>query len=323
MSVSEWNAARNSARPAASRNQPEHHMSATRFHRVSSVSSCSSRASARSFARTCSSVSPGPSARPMRMATAAPMAVSRGSRSKSGKGDRTFPCTPTRWRLSEHVPRRGADQAVANAQSMVEEGQGPTGSERREPERQAAQLNGHRVDVYAVQASLCDRSPESCPVRLRDVRARRGTLANQRRFVRRGEVAAGGHEERAAAHRGIDDPQGHDPLGYGVLNERGERAADEVFGQRTRRVERSGGLAPVLSCRSRRRVLGQLEVEQPLVHAAELLDAEVAVGDALATCRFWACRARRQCEHRLPHGAVVQGPGRRRVARAPARRGDR
>ena len=211
---------------------------------------------------------------------------------EEGKVDRTFPCPPTRWWLSEHVPGRGANQAVANAESMVQKGQGPTGSERGEPERQAAQLDGHRVDVDAVQTSLCDRSPESCPVRLRDVRARRGTLANQRRFVRRGEVATGGHEESAAAHRGIDDPQVHDPLGYGVLNERGERAADEVFGQRTRRVERSGGLAPVLSCGSRRRVFGQLEVEQPLVHATELLDAEVPVCDALATWCSWACRNR-------------------------------
>ena len=56
----------------------------------------------------------------------------------------------------------------------------------------------------------------------------------------------------------------------------------------------------------------RVEIEQALVHAAELLDAEVAVGDALP---YPPRASRRQRQQRLPHRAIVErhAVGERRI----------
>ena len=125
----------------------------------------------------------------------------------------------------------------------------------------------------------------------------------------RGEKPAGGDEKRAAAHRRIDDPQLQDAIGRGVAHQRAERAAHQIVGDRLRRVE---ACRSPCARRSRarsddgcRRVDARLVVEQRFVDGAELLDAEIAIGDPLAA-RAVGSRPRRQRDDRPPRRLVVQ-----------------
>ena len=102
------------------------------------------------------------------------------------------------------------------------------------------------------------------------------------------------------------------------MRERRKRAPDEVFGQRSRRVKGAGRLAAFgANERDDRTRFGRdrgLEVQNALVHASELLDAEVRVGDSFhARLRL----PRRQRDERTSSRAVVkrQGVGERRVRR--------
>ena len=191
---------------------------------------------------------------------------------------------------------------------VIEKRQRPVGRERRQPQRQPRELDGHRVQVDAVQAPLGNRPPRRHALALAEIAAVVRTGPDERRFVRLGQIAARGHQERAAAHRRIDDAELQDALGRRVAHQRAERAANEVVGDRLRRVERAGGFSnagaadqpdreAIAACR-RSVVLkpARFVVEQRFVHRAELLDAEVAVRDAFAPGAIGR-RPRRQREH--------------------------
>ena len=64
-----------------------------------------------------------------------------------------------------------SEQAVADLEPVIEKAQRPIGRERRQPERQTRELDGHRVQVDAVQASLGDRSPDGDSVARRRCRS--------------------------------------------------------------------------------------------------------------------------------------------------------
>ncbi len=131
---------------------------------------------------------------------------------------------------------------------------------------------------------------------------------NQRGLVRVRQVVAGGDEERAASHRRIDDLQIQNSLGAGLVDERRERPSHEIVSERLGRVERSGRLS-----QDRAALQGDpsslfhagLVVEQRFVDGAELLDAQVAVGDAFAPGAIWrgTCGQR---EHRPADRQIVQ-----------------
>ena len=204
----------------------------------------------------------GPSARPAHAPSRAPAPACRWASSRA----RTAPAAPRAARSSivvvveqrqgasapraparvRRVPQVGeprAEQAVADLEVVIEKAQRPIGRQRREPERQPRELDGHRVQVDAVQASLGDRSPDGDPVRVADVARVAAAGANERGLVRGREIPAGGDEKRAAAHRRIDHAQLQDAFGRRVAHERCERPPDEVVGDRLRRVERPGRLA--------------------------------------------------------------------------------
>ena len=150
-----------------------------------------------------------------------------------------------------------------------------------------------------------DRPAELGALAVGDVFARESAFAYERSLIRRGQVPACGDEEGAAAHGRIEDAQREDRLGRRVVDERRERAAHEVLGQRPRRVEGTGRFAAFRADERawRSSEAGRIEVEETLVHAAELLDAEIAIGDAFESS---ASLPRRQGQHGLSHDAIVE-----------------
>jgi hypothetical protein len=115
-------------------NHGAHQRSAIRFHRDKAAARAVRAAKARSFARTCSSVSLGivssenRTGRASRNATRTVPSSNSGSRCSAGArrpGDR--------WMPEVGEPR--AEQAVADLEPMIEEAQRPVGSQRREPQR--------------------------------------------------------------------------------------------------------------------------------------------------------------------------------------------
>ena len=134
--------------------------------------------------------------------------------------------------------------------------------------------------------------------------------ADERCLVRIGEIAARGHEKRAAAHRGIDHAEMKDSIGRCIADERPQRAANQVLGERLRGVKRAGRLSNTRSgFEGNRHVAGRtvssldpwLVIEQRFVNGAQLLDTKVAVGD------------------RFPPGAIGRGTCRQRQHGASGR----
>jgi len=90
------------------------------------------------------------------------------------------------------------DEAVPRTQ-LIQEAERPVGPGRREPQRQAGYLHGHRVDVDAVQASFRDHS----------LQLTQGLRPVERRIVGDppGDERRGADEEVTAAHRRIENVQ--------------------------------------------------------------------------------------------------------------------
>ena len=216
------------------------------------------------------------------------------------------PPRTTGKRLADDIRHRRPDQAVADAQPVIEERQRLVGGERRQPHGQPRQLHGHRIDVDAEQAALRHRPPETRPILLGQVGRGHRPLLDQRLLVGLRQIAARGHEERAAPHRRIHHAQRKDLVWRPSLNHGGQAAPDDEFGEGAGRVEGSGGLAAPGGDQPRpRRVLGRDdEVEQVFVDGAELLYAEVGVGDAPAALRRGP---RGQRQDRLAHDRIAQG----------------
>ena len=210
-------------------------------------------------------------------------------------------CLASAW-LTPHVGRRCADEAVARDKPMIEKRQRLVRSERRQPQRQAGHLHGRRIEIDAEQASLCDLATKRHAIGARDIGVMPAAVANQRRLGRGSNVPACGDEERAAAHCGIEDPQLEDLFGALIDQQRPQGAANEVIGQASRCVERAGRFPNIAS--SRQLTAVRLVIKNMFVDRAQLLDVEVAIGDAAPAGRSTRrCRADRQ--HRLRHDLVI------------------
>ena len=149
-------------------------------------------------------------------------------------------------------------------------------------------MDGHRIEIDAEQTSLRDGPAHRRTLGRANVARVTAACADERGLVRMREVLARRDQERAAAHRGVEDLEGENPFGFGLIDQRPERTSNEVVCQRLRRVERTGRLAlrrAVLQCDTRCRPAGlddRFVIEQLLVDGTQLLDAQLAVSDALA-----------------------------------------
>ena len=184
--------------------------------------------------------------------------------------------------------RRRPEQAVADADVVVEEGERLAGLQGLQPQAHAAELGGHRVPVHAVEAAA-DHVAE------RVLMEQRGGLAVARRMGAHagqmaGEAVGGADQEVAGADSGVADLEVEDRplrLGPGLaadrrLDHRVEGRVEQALHQRVGRVVGARGLARVageLREGEARAVAAELgrEPEQALVDAAQLLRAEVAV----------------------------------------------
>ena len=165
---------------------------------------------------------------------------------------------------------------------MIQERERPVRRECCEPQRQPAELHGHRVDVHAEQAPLRDRPAETGALVVGDVACHHRSRQHQRPLVRGREIPAGGHEKSAAAHRGIEDPQRQDGFGLGVAHQGRERAPNDILRQCAGRVERACCLAALRVLEPDRAVdLDRFEIEHTLVDASQLLDPEIGIRDSL------------------------------------------
>lgn len=136
----------------------------------------------------------------------------------------------------------GPKQAVADLQAMIEKAERPIGGEGRQPQRQPGELDRHRVEIDAVEAALRDRPSDPCVLGFADIGRVASARLHQRRLVSAREKAARRHQESAAAHCGIDNTQTKNLFGGRAVDQRAKRAADEIVGDRLRRVKRAGRL---------------------------------------------------------------------------------
>ncbi len=225
---------------SAPMNHWAHQRSAVRFHRASAESGRSSPASARSFARTCSTVSFGP-ASANRTGRALCAADWKSSPNSDGRGVHIPPPQPDG--RSRQARQPGADQAVAHPDAMVQERQRPVPGESRQPEREPRELNGHRIQIHAEQAALRDLPPYRRPFLGTDVIGETSAGREQRFFVRFREKPAGGDEKGAAAHGRIQHRQLQNLVRAAAAHEGTNRLPDEIVRDGLRRVEGARRLA--------------------------------------------------------------------------------
>src|SRR5258707_837122 len=77
--------------------------------------------------------------------------------------------TPAWRRRVTQLRQPGAEQAVADLETMVEETERPIGRQRGQPERQAGKLDRHRIEVHSVQAALGDGPADAGALGIADV----------------------------------------------------------------------------------------------------------------------------------------------------------
>src|SRR5262249_10555790 len=153
--------------------------------------------------------------------------------------------------------------------------------------------------IDTVQAPLGNCPPRGNTFSVAEVSRCTASGANERSFVGLGKIAARCDEKRSAAHRRVDYPKLQDAFWRGLLNERPERAANQVMGNRLRRVKGSGRFPSARTTNKRDRSCkrffrratalfdARLVVKQRLVDGAELFDTEVSVRDPLAPAAIW------------------------------------
>ena len=92
---------------------------------------------------------------------------------KSGRARGILPraASPAGNRRPPQAGKPGAQQAVTGLKVVIEKRQRPVGRERRQPERQPRQLDGHRVHVDAIQAPLGNRPPRRHALALAEIAA--------------------------------------------------------------------------------------------------------------------------------------------------------
>ena len=101
----------------------------------------------------------------------------------------------------------GAEEAVAGADVVVEEAEGLAGIDGLEPEGDAAEFDGHGVDVHAVEAAAGDLAEGVAVVVGAD-----GSVGGAEFGEFFGEAAGGGEEEVAGAAGGIADGEAQESL---------------------------------------------------------------------------------------------------------------
>ena len=129
------------------------------------------------------------------------------------------------------LPARQANQRVAVAQRMIDEGQRMVLGQRHQPQRDLGEIDRHRVPVHAIEAALRDEPPRDDHLVLigRDGgHLAVGVPGGDQRIA---ELAAGLDEERRRAHRRIADPDIEDLRGP-------RRAASGATQPRQDRLER-------------------------------------------------------------------------------------
>ena len=184
--------------------------------------------------------------------------------------------------------RGGPEQAVADPDVVVEEGERLPGLEGFEPEVHAAELGRHGVDVHAVEAPADDVAEGVLVEERRRLALARRVRANPGKVP--GEAMCRADEEVAGADGRVADLEVEDrPLGLlaGLaperrLHHRVERGVEQALHQYVGGVVGAGGLAGIageLGEGEVRAVAAHLrgEREQALVDAAQLLGAEIAV----------------------------------------------
>jgi hypothetical protein len=226
--------------------------------------------------------------------------------------------------LAPEVGRRRADQAVAGHEPVVQERQRLVRGKRGEPQRQPRDLHGCRVQIDAEQTPLRDLASKRDALRCAHVGSVPPAITNQCLLGRRGQLRARRDQERAAAHRRIEDAQAQDVVRASAGEKRPQRLTDHTGGQRARRVERTGGFAKV--SRSRQPAGVGLVVEDLLVDGPKLLDVQVAIDDALLSGMSIRRRGADR-QHRLRHHPIVdrlsiEGAGAGRREQASVERGD-
>jgi hypothetical protein len=143
-----------------------------------------------------------------------------------------------------------ADEGVAVAEGVVEEGEGFVFAEGEQPEGELGQLDGGGVLVDAVEAAFGDEAlgvVVGPAVGLEDALELAGAGPGGDDLG--GEGAAGGDEEGAGAHRGIADLEAEELVGRAALaqarEERLEGARDDLLGEGARGVV-AGGTSALL-----------------------------------------------------------------------------
>ena len=141
-------------------NQAPHHRSSAAFHLPSDDSPDWSAWSVRSLARTMSAESSGSSETLDRTCAASPSVCDSSASSNNGNRSLSVPAVPAAW-LSTEVFRGRADEAVAGDEMVIQEGERLVSGQGCEPQGEARQLHGHRVQVDTEQAARCDRRVEA------------------------------------------------------------------------------------------------------------------------------------------------------------------
>ena len=119
---------------------------------------CASAASGRSFARTCSGGVVRRCASEKRTGSALTDASARDVGLVEERQRSAWRLPPRRAHAAGTTARRRA--GCRRPQVMIEKAERPIGGERRQPQRQSRELNGHRIEIDAEQASLGDRPPD-------------------------------------------------------------------------------------------------------------------------------------------------------------------
>jgi hypothetical protein len=131
-------------------------------------------------------------------------------------------------RLAPDIIQAGADQAVAGNQPVIQERERFVGSKRRQPQRETRDLHRGWIEIDAEETSLSDLAPEHYAVRRGHIGSVPSSVTNQRLLGRFGKLYTRSYEERAAAHRWIQNPQPQDVLRRAIRDEWRQGLADQI-----------------------------------------------------------------------------------------------
>ena len=223
---------------------------------------------------------------------------------------------PIRRRTAQTRDPR-AEQAVANLKVVIEKAERTIGGQRRKPERQARQLDRHRIEIDTVQTAFSDQSTDCGSLARTEIAWMTLPVLDDGRFVGLAEIRAGCHQKSATAHRGIEHLHVENPLRRRISNERVKGLSNEIGRDWLWRIERAHRLANAgarLQRNNRVRATSARRsnsldlwdvVEQRFVDGSKLFDAKIAISNPLATLSI-SRGPRRERNQRSPGRVVVQ-----------------